>query len=165
MYNFLITHIPFHAVRQNFLRLFGMKIGRETSIMMGTRVFGLRGITIGNNCSIGFNVLLDGRGRIRIDDDVVIASDVHIITGKHLVHSPDFGIELRPVTVGHHAWLASRSTILQGVTIGVGAVVAACSMVTTDVDEMAIVGGLPAKPLGVRKSTLEYHPFFRPLLY
>lgn len=165
MFNFLVTFVPSHVFRQAWLRFFGAKIGRDSAIMRGTTIFGLTRLTIGNGCSVGFNVLLDARGGLTIDDAAVLASDVHIITGKHLVDSDDFGIQLRPVHIGHHAWVASRATLLQDITIGDGAVVAACSMVNSDVDAMAIVAGTPAKVVGKRQSTLEYYPKFRPLLY
>ncbi len=164
-YNWLVTYIPSHTVRQGYLRLFGAKIGTGTSIMMGTTIFGVNRLVIGNNCSIGFGVLLDARGGLTIDDDVVLASDVHIITGKHLINSDDFGILLEPVHIKHHVWVASRSTVLLGLTIGAGAVVGACSMVNCDVDDMAIVAGTPATLRGKRDSSLDYHPTFRPLLY
>lgn len=56
--------------------------------MMGTTILGARFLTIGDAVSIGGRCLLDARGGITIGDDVVIASDVQIITGKHLVNSP-----------------------------------------------------------------------------
>ena len=87
LFNFAITHIPSHTIRQSWLRFFGMKIGKNTSIMMGTRVHGIQQLTVGNNCSIGFRCLLDARGELTIDDDVVLASDVHIVAGHHLVNS------------------------------------------------------------------------------
>jgi putative colanic acid biosynthesis acetyltransferase WcaF len=164
-FNYLITHIPSHTIRQAFLRYFGVNIGRNTSIMMGATILGLGRLVIGNNCSIGFNVVLDARGGLVIDDDVVLASDVHVITARHIIDSDDFGVTVAPVHLKHHAWVASRSTVLQDVTIGVGAVVGACSLVNTDVEDMAIVAGLPAKVRGTRKSTLDYHPVWRPLLY
>jgi len=165
LFNYLVTHLPSHRVRQAFLRFFGATIGRDSAIMMGTTIFGLNRLVIGDCCSIGFNVLLDARGGLTLDDAVVLASDVHIITGKHVIDSDDFGIELRPVHIKHHAWVASRATVLQNLTIGVGAVVGACSMVKDDVDDMAIVAGTPAKVVGKRQSTLEYWPRFRPILY
>jgi putative colanic acid biosynthesis acetyltransferase WcaF len=165
LFNWLVTYIPSHTIRQGFLRFFGATIGAGTSIMMGTTVFGLNRLVIGDNCSIGFGVLLDARGGITIDDDVVFASDVHIITAKHIIDSDDFAAVVEPVYIKHHAWLASRSTVLLGVTIGVGAVVGACSLVNSDVDDMAIVAGTPAKLRAKRESSLDYHPNFRPLLY
>ena len=165
MFNFLVTYIPSHVFRQAWLRFFGATIGRDTAVLRGTTIFGLSQLKIGNGCSVGFNVLLDARGGLTIDEAAVLASDVHIITGKHLIDSDDFGIELRPVHIKHHVWIASRATVLQDLTIGVGAVVAACSMVNSDVDDMAIVAGTPARVVGKRQSSLDYYPTFRPILY
>ena len=165
LFNFAITHIPSHTIRQSWLRFFGMKIGKNTSIMMGTRVHGIQQLTVGNNCSIGFRCLLDARGELTIDDDVVLASDVHIVAGHHLVNSDDFGRFLSPIHIKHHVWVASRSTILAGVELGVGAVVGACSLVRKDVADMEIVAGVPAKHVGVRRASLDYPPIFRPLMY
>ncbi|KQU28313.1 MULTISPECIES: acyltransferase [unclassified Rhodococcus (in: high G+C Gram-positive bacteria)] len=165
VFNFLITHIPSHTLRQGWLRFFGATIGTGSSIMLGSTTFGLRRLVIGNNVSIGSSVLLDARGGLLIDDDVVIASDVHIITGDHDVDSDDFGVRLGPVHVGHHAWIASRATVLRDVEIGAGAVIGAASLVRRDVGEMEIAAGVPATALGKRTSALDYHPTFRPLLY
>ncbi|TRW80491.1 acyltransferase [Mycolicibacterium sp. 018/SC-01/001] len=165
LYNNIVTHIPFHFVRQFVLRFGGAKIGRNSSILVGSTVLGLASLEIGDCCSIGFRVLLDARGGLVIEDSCVLASDVQIITGKHIIDSDDFGIEMGPVRIGHHAWIASRATVLQDVTIGVGAVVGACSLVNSDVDDMAVVAGVPARVLGKRNSSLNYRPKWRPLLY
>lgn len=164
-FNYFITHVPSHNVRQWYLRKFGARIGRDVGIMMGTHVFGVHRLEIGDGCSIGSNVLLDARGGLKIDTAAVLASDVFIVTAKHVADSPDFHVVIEPVHIKHHAWVASRATVLQGVTIGVGAVVGACSMVNKNVDDMAIVAGTPAKALGERQSTLDYYPKFRPILY
>ncbi len=165
LFNFAVTHFPSHTVRQAWLRAFGARIGKGTSIMMGTRVHGLQQIVIGDNCSIGSRCLLDARGDLVIEDDVVVASDVHLISGQHVVDSDDFGRYHSPITIGHHAWIASRAMVVVGVDIGYGAVVGAASLVRDDVEPMEIVAGVPARHRGVRKSTLDYHPTFRPLLY
>jgi putative colanic acid biosynthesis acetyltransferase WcaF len=165
LYNLIITHVPSHRIRIAWLRLFGARIGKQTSIMMGTRVHGLKQLTIGDNCSIGMRCLLDARGQLTIDDCVVLASDVQTIAGHHVVNSDDFGRFLSPIHIEHHVWVASRSMVLTGVQIGAGAVVGACSMVRDDVEPMAVVAGVPAKPRGVRKSALNYRPHFAPKFY
>jgi putative colanic acid biosynthesis acetyltransferase WcaF len=164
-FNIFVTHVPSHWVRQRFLRLLGASIGQDTSIFMGTTVLGPENLVIGDNCSIGFRCVLDARGGLVIDECVVIASDTQVITAQHLVHSDDFAVALAPTHIQHHVWLASRATVLQGVTVGAGAVVAACALVREDVAPMEIVGGVPATSLGFRTSALEYRPKFRPPLY
>jgi putative colanic acid biosynthesis acetyltransferase WcaF len=161
-YNLMVTHVPSHRIRIAWLRLLGAKIGKQTSIMMGTRIHGLKKLTIGDNCSIGPRCLLDSRCRLTIDDAVVLSNDVQTIAGHHLVNTDDFHNFLSPIHIEHHVWIASRAMVLPGVQIGAGAVVAACALVRDDVEPMTVVAGVPAKPQGVRKSALNYRPNVRP---
>jgi len=125
-----------------------------------------KNISIGNNSIINKNVLLDGRGgKLIIGDNVDIAQETNIWTLEHDVHDDyhkDIGGD---VIIEDYVWIASRVTILPGVTIGRGAAVAANAVVTKDVASMSIVGGIPAKAIGYRKSqlkyTLNYKPFFK----
>ena len=55
-----------------------------------------------------------------------------------------------------YVWIASRATILPGVKIGRGAVIASCAVVTKDVPPLAIVAGVPAKIIGWRKNNMDY---------
>lgn len=161
-YNSVGTYIPFHTVRLGLLRMWGAKIGKDCSILRGTTVLDPDKLVIGDECSIGFRCLLDARGGLTIGNRVVIASDTHFIAGHHLVNSPDFDFVLAPIVVEDYVWLASRVTVLCDVTIGYGAVAAACALVRKDVDPMAIVAGVPAKVVGKREAELNYSPVFRP---
>lgn len=165
VYNFGATHIPSHTVRQAVLKIWGAKIGKNVGIFRGTTVLGINELVIGDNTTIGFRCLLDAREGLIIGSNVVIASDVHFIAGHHLVDSNDFGFIMLPTYVEDFAWIASRSMVLEGLTIGRGAVIGACSLVRQSVEPMAIAAGLPAKPIGVRTSTLDYNPAYRPKLF
>jgi len=72
IYNSFVTHIPFHAIRQGYLRLFGATIGKGTAVNRGTTVWEIEYLTIGDRTSIGFRCLLDCRGGVAIGDDVEI---------------------------------------------------------------------------------------------
>ena len=165
LYNDLVTHVPSHNIRIGVLRMFGAKIGRHVSILRGTTILGIGALSIGDSVDIGFRCMLDARGGLTIAGGVVIASDVHFIAGHHLPNSDTFDWVMMPTAVGDHAWIASRSTILPGVTIGRGAVVGACSLVRKDVADMEMVAGAPAIHRGVRESTLDYSPDHRPLFF
>jgi maltose O-acetyltransferase len=84
------------------------------------------------------------------------------MTAKHLVQDPDFTAAFEPAVVGDRVWIALGATILGGVTIGEGAVVAANATVTADVAPFAIVAGTPARVIGRRTSELRYHLDYRP---
>ena len=156
------THIPSHHLRQAWLRMLGVRIGRDSSIFMGTTVFGHKQLVIGDRCVVAERCVLDARGGIVFDDDVVLASDVQLRTAKHDVASPTFKDEYEPIRLRRYTWLGTRSMVLGGVTVGVGGVAAAGAVVATDVADYTVVGGVPAKPVAERSRDLSYNPAYRP---
>lgn len=147
----LFCYIPSHHVRRFILRLAGAKIGKGTSIHMGCRFFSLKNITIGEDSIIGEGIFMDGRAPVKIGNHVDIASQVMIYSSEHDINSEDFHAALGPVEIGNYIFIGPRAIILPGVKIGKGAVIAAGAVVTKDVAEFAIVGGVPAQVIGERK--------------
>lgn len=163
VFNRFLMYIPSCSVRLLFFRLRVAKLGKGVGLLMGVELRRGRNVFIGDRVVINRAVLLDGRGgRLVIGDDVDIAQETNIWTLEHDVHSDTHADKGGDVIIGDHAWIASRVTILPGVRIGDGAVVASNSVVTKDVPSMAIVGGVPARVIGQRRSRLEYRLHFRP---
>jgi len=108
----------------------------------------------GKNLRFGKRVFVNSgckfqdQGGITIGDDVLIGHNVVIATLNHAME-PDHRGDLIPgaVYVGNKVWISSNATILPGVKIGDGAVVAAGAVVTKDVAPLTVVGGVPAKIL------------------
>jgi len=164
-FNSFITYIPSHTIRQGYLRLMGARIGKRSSILRGTTVLDIEFLTIGDGVAIGFRCLLYSRAGLYIGNNVTIASDVHFIGGGHDINHPDFLPVPIPTVVQDYVWIASRAMVLPSL-IGRGAVVAAHAVVNKDVDELAIVGGVPAKVIGKRPAdSLGYTNNHRPLFY
>lgn len=109
---------------------------------------------------INKHVVLDGRGSLTISNDVDIAQDSSFWTEDHDNNSPEHKSRTAPVAIADHVWIASRATILPGVTIKRGSVVATGVVVTKDVEELSIVGGVPAKVIGKRENKLSHKPKF-----
>ena len=109
---------------------FGMNIslGKNVFINAGTKMQDQGGITIGNNCMIGHNV--------------VFATLNH---GEK--PSERRNLYCAPIIVEDDVWIGANATILSGVTIGAGSIVAAGAVVTKDVARMTVVGGVPAKKI------------------
>lgn len=148
----LIGVLPIHTIRVFFYKLAGMKIGKGSHLHTGTDFYDPRGVRIGEGTIVGRNAFLDGRDELAIGDNVDIASDVMIYNSEHDLDSDDFSAILAPVEIGDFCFIGPRAIILPGVKIGKGAVVVAGAVVTKDVGEFVIVGGVPARPIGERKN-------------
>ncbi|QNM87033.1 acyltransferase [Polaribacter pectinis] len=157
-------YVPFHFIRFFFIKLKFKSIGNNTNFLMGLEFRNPKNISIGSNSVVNKNVLLDGRGgQLIIGNNVDIAQETNIWTLEHDVHDDYHKAKGDDVIIEDYVWIASRVTILPGVKIGRGAVVASNSVVTKDVESMSIVGGVPAKKIGDRKSELKYHLNYKPL--
>lgn len=143
--------VPFYFFRYAIYRLAGVKIGRRSHLHMGTQFFYPAGVKIGQGSVIGQNAFLDGRDKLMIGNNVDIASDVLIYNSEHNIEAEDFAASTAPVEVGDYVFIGPRAIILPSVKIGKGAVVAAGAVVTGDVPDYAIVGGVPARIIGERK--------------
>jgi maltose O-acetyltransferase len=147
----ITDYIPSHIIRRAFQRLAGITIGAGSSIHMGLVVYNPRGISVGRDSIVGEKATLDGRGTLTIGDHVALASEVMIYNSQHDVHDDHFSPITKSVTIGDYAFIGPRAIILPGVSVGRGGVVAAGAVVTKDVEEMSIVAGVPAVPIGKRK--------------
>jgi putative colanic acid biosynthesis acetyltransferase WcaF len=166
LFNLVITQLPGHSLRLAWLRALGARIGRGVCVFRGTTVIGAEHLVLSDRVQVGFRVVLDARGGLTIAEDVLVSSDSQFLTARHDVASPDFDREVAPIVIGDHAWIATRAMVLAGVSVGRGAVVAAGGVATRDVPPLAIVGGVPARPVGERSGALEYRlDVRRPPLY
>lgn len=154
----VIGYFPSHTVRKFFYRLSGIKIGKGATFHMGARFFLPKNIEIGEGTIVGDHAFFDGRAKIRIGKQVDIASEVMIYNSEHDLSDPSFKATEEPVTIGDYVFIGPRAIIMPGVTIGNNAVIAGGAVVTKDVPENAIVGGVPAKLIGERQLT---HPNYK----
>ena len=129
----------------------GVSVGRRTSILENVLINANRGsVVVGNNSWLGPYCLLYGNGDIRIGDGVLIAGHTSINTVSHHAERVDIpiseqGTEIAPVVIHDDVWIGLNAVILQGVTIGRGAIIGAGAVVTRDIPAWSVVRGVPAK--------------------
>lgn len=104
-----------------------------------------KNIHIGKQVFINMGCKFQDQGGIYIGDGALIGHNVVLATLNHAKSPNDRGTMIpAPIHIGKHVWIGSNSTILPSVTIGDGAIVAAGAVVSKNVPENAIVGGVPA---------------------
>jgi acetyltransferase-like isoleucine patch superfamily enzyme len=117
-------------------------------------------ISIGNNVGIGEFAYLGGAGGLSIGDDCIIGQYFSCHPENHFFNETDKPIRLQGVSrqgiiIGNNCWIGSKVTVLDGVSLGDGCVIAAGAVVTKSFPENSVIGGVPAKLIRKRgKKTL-----------
>jgi len=102
-------------------------------------------ITIGKNVFINHACSFLDMGGITIEDEVLIGPKVNLITENHPLDPEDRrALVTKPILIKKRAWIGAGATILPGVTVGENSVIAAGAVVSKDVPDHTVVGGIPA---------------------
>jgi len=130
-----------------------VRIGGRNSWAVGLKMSEDARLVIGDRVNIGYHNSISVAKGVQIGDDTLFAPDVRVFDnpthplspGARLRHETFSLDEARPIVIGRNVWVGTGSMILRGVTIGVGAIIAAMSVVTRDVPPATLAGGTPAR--------------------
>lgn len=162
--NNFISYFPSHTVRKFTLRAMGAKIDKHAAVYGGNEYRHPKGLSIGEGSAVGHRAILDARRGLTIGKHVCFGTEVMIWSLHHDYNHINFDVVGGPVVIGDYVWLGSRCIILPGISIGEGAVIAAGSVVTKNVEAYTVVGGIPAKKLADReKKEYDYSPGYHRL--
>lgn len=149
--SYAIEYLPIPVTA---LQTFGSQIGEDTVVYPRLIIHGAEAdfsnLHIGKHVRILRNCLFDLSAPIIIDDSAIISFGCSLITHHNLYKSPLARLyhpESEGIVIKQGAVLFANVTVLKGVTIGECAMVAAGAVVTMDVPDWTMVGGVPARPL------------------
>ena len=125
-------------------QLFGDNLGENSQVIAPIAGAAFDRIKIGNNVFINSNSLLMARGGITIEDDVMIAGNVQLLSNNHDEYDRQI-LTCKEIHIKKGAWIGAGVSILPGVTIGENAIVGAGAIVTKDVGDYEVAVGVPAK--------------------
>lgn len=138
-------HSP-EAVKQIFSELTGVTVDPSFWLMPPFYTDFGRNIRVGKGVFINHCCEFMDRGGITLEDGVLIGPKVNLITISHpLEPSRRRGTYCQPITIKANAWLGVGVSVMPGVTIGQNAIIGANAVVTKDVPDNAVMGGIPAK--------------------
>ncbi len=142
--------LPLPSIKRAILRLFGARVGRKVILKPGIKVKFPWYLSIGDYAWVGERAWIDNLANVSIGAHACISQDVYLCTGNHDWSSSNMRLYCRPVSIGAGAWVAARSSVFPGVTVGTCAVVVGGSIVAKDVPPYEIHGGNPACLIRVR---------------
>ena len=123
--------------------------GRNLRINIGAHCYNPGGLAVGNNVYIGFHSYI-GNGNITLEDEVVIGPFCSITAGNHTRKETSFRFgeyAFKDIRIGKGTWLASHCSVMPGVRIAEGNIIAAGAVVTKDTEPNALYAGVPAKKI------------------
>jgi acetyltransferase-like isoleucine patch superfamily enzyme len=153
-----ISNLPSCRIRAWYLRIFyKWTIGKNSRLWKGMRLDGdtYGRVAIGNNCQIGYRSYFNTHetGKIVIGSNVRFGHEVSLYGVDHDPSDPSFAMRVGDIVIEDNCWIASKASILKGVRIGKGSVVAFGSVVTHSMPENVITAGIPARILRQRYPT------------
>jgi putative colanic acid biosynthesis acetyltransferase WcaF len=141
------------AWRRMLLRLFGASIGRQVLLRPSVRVTYPWKLKIGDYSWIGDDVTIYSLGPITIGQHTVVSQGSYLCAGTHDPARVDFPILGPEIVIEDQVWLAAQVFVMPGITIGRGCVVAARSLVSSDLPAGQYCRGSPARVIAARRSS------------
>ncbi|HMJ91093.1 MAG TPA: glycosyltransferase [Candidatus Acidoferrum sp.] len=148
---FMLLPRPCSKLRIAILRLMGAKIGKECHLEPRLKILLPWNIELGDHVAIGREVEFLNFAPVRIGPMTVVSQYTYLCTGTHDYTHPHFPLTFAPISIGSECWIAARSFIAPGVSIGPGAVVGAASVVTKNLPAWMVCAGNPCRPIKPRE--------------
>lgn len=141
--------VPMHGWRRFLLRRFGARVGAGAHPYPTARIWAPWNLVVGSNGCLGPGCDIYNVARVELGDDAIVSQKAYVCTASHEIHEPGFALTAAPVAIRKGAWVAAAAFVGPGVTIGEGAVVAACAVAMRDVERGQVVVGNPARPVAM----------------
>lgn len=145
-----VSPTPMHGWRRYILRVWGAKIGSGSHPYPTAWVWAPWNLIMADGSCLGPDVDCYNVALVTLCENAIVSQKAYLCTASHDIRDPLFPLVGAPIVIGERAWVAAGAFIGPDVTVGDGAVVAACAVVTRSVDPMTVVGGNPSVKIGDR---------------
>lgn len=145
---FPLPDIPFIMRFRGFLYGLGMRsCGKNFQVTHDAIIKNLENISVGEKCFVGNNSIIMGGGQIYIEDEVMFAPNVVVISGNHTSKNGSYRFgpsDVGYINIGRGTWIASNCTIQRNTKLPANSVLSANSFLNKVYEQSAIYGGVPA---------------------
>lgn len=145
------TPKPLNAWRLFWLRSFGATVHGAPFVHGRASIIRPWNLTLHERSCLGDGAVAYCLDEVELGPGATLAQGAYLCTGTHDFDHPNTPLKTAAISVGAHAFIGLRAIVLPGVSVGTGAIVGAGAVATRDVADWTIVGGNPAKPIGVRR--------------
>jgi putative colanic acid biosynthesis acetyltransferase WcaF len=145
------TPKPLNSWRLFWLRLFGARIEGAPFVHQRSRIEVPWNVILAHRSTIGDKATLYSLGVIELKARAIVAQEAYLCSATHDFSDPALPLVTAKITAGEDVFIGARAFIMPGVTIGNGALIGACSVVTKDVPAQMICAGNPCKPIKSRQ--------------
>lgn len=139
-----------HGWRRFLLRCFGAKLGK-CNVYPKATIWAPWNLRCGDRVGIADGAIIYNTSLLSVEDHATISQEAYICGATHDYEQPGFPLISFEMIIGRYAWIAARASVLPGVRVGDGAVLALGSVATKDMEPWTIYAGVPARSLKPRK--------------
>ena len=147
---FRLSPSPMCGWRRLLLRCFGAKMGVGTVVHNSVKIWAPWNLEMADDSCLAFGVDCYSADKVYLGKHVTVSQYAFLCTASHDLSDPDRALVTAPIRLEEMSWVFARAFIGPGVTLGQGAVAAACAVVVKNVEPWTIVGGNPAKVIKKR---------------
>jgi putative colanic acid biosynthesis acetyltransferase WcaF len=142
---------PLHAWRAFLLRCFGARLGPNSRIYPGARIWAPWNLSCGEWAAIADEAVVYNVAKVCLGAHAVVSQQAYVCTATHDMDDPGFPLIAAPIFIGNHAWVCARACVLPGVSLGEGAVLGLSSIGTKNLEPWQVYAGNPAKRIKQRR--------------
>ena len=135
----------FNPWRLWVLRFFGASIHGAPFVYASSKIYAPFLLKLSDKTTLGPESIIYNLGPITLGERVTVSQNAYLCNGSHDLEDPGLPLLVGNMIVGDDVFIGARAFVLPGVSVGEGAVVGACAVVTKDVEPWTVVAGNPAR--------------------
>lgn len=144
------TPRPLHRWRVSVLRLFGARIGPNCAVYPGVKIWAPWNLECEDTVAIAEGVEIYNPARLRLGSHAIVSQGAYLCGATHDMNSREFPLIAKENALGAYSWVCARATVMPGVNLGEGAVLALGGVATRDIPDWEVHAGVPAKRISFR---------------